>query len=75
METVLESGNSAITNGKNDVATAANGVNGNHSVGEHEEMQYLNLIRKIIDSGKTFTKFDLQRKENTKINIFRKQER
>ena len=55
METVQENqnGNSATTNGKQ-AAVAVNGVNGSHSGGEHEEMQYLNLIRKIIDSGNTF---------------------
>ena len=55
METVQETqnGNSTATNGKQ-AAVAVNGVNGNHSGGEHEEMQYLNLIRKIIDSGNTF---------------------
>jgi len=44
-----QNGNSSVTiNGKN--AAATNGMNGTHS-GEHEEMQYLNLIRKIIDLG------------------------
>jgi len=44
-----QNGDSSVTiNGKN--AAATNGMNGTHS-GEHEEMQYLNLIRKIIDSG------------------------
>ena len=50
-----QNGDSSVTiNGKN--AAATNGMNGTHSgaSGEHEEMQYLNLIRKIIDSG-TFT--------------------
>ena len=50
-----QNGDSSVTiNGKNVPAT--NGMNGTHSgaSGEHEEMQYLNLIRKIIDSG-TFT--------------------
>ena len=44
-----QNGDSSVTiNGKNVPTT--NGMNGTHS-GEHEEMQYLNLIRKIIDSG------------------------
>ena len=51
-----QNGDSSVTiNGKN--AAASNGMNGTHAGaagGEHEEMQYLNLIRKIIDSG-TFT--------------------
>ena len=37
---------SAATNGHSNGVTTANG-----SKGEHEEMQYLDLIRRIIDTG------------------------
>ena len=41
---------SSATKGHSNGVTTANGSKGGQ-VGEHEEMQYLNLIRKIIDTG------------------------
>ena len=39
--------NGEITNGH----TTTTATNGDKHIGEHEEMQYLNLIRKIIETG------------------------
>ena len=41
---------STATNGHSNGVATANGSKGGQ-VGEHEEMQYLNLIWRIIDTG------------------------